>query len=177
MHISHPNLSHSTPPSELALPGLLFHDVTPTKDYIHDFIFPWVHYIPVSSDLRDLKRKFDWAESHPAEAKKIANESTKLIEYLTSQEGFRNMFTREMVEPLKRVIEAYQPVSTLPTQSNDWREVAKQIEGADVLVPIVKCDGKSVHNCKRSGSKKQMRNVFIHHASNWSKWFIPSGAT
>ena len=67
---------------------------------------PWVHYIPVASDLRDLKAKFDWAESHPEEAKNIADRGTELIKYLTSEEGFKQMFDEDVMEPLRWVIEA-----------------------------------------------------------------------
>lgn len=42
---------------KLAMPGLLFHHVSPTKDYIHDRLKPWKHYIPVRPDLKDLKAK------------------------------------------------------------------------------------------------------------------------
>ena len=31
-----------------SLPGLLFHHVTPTKDFIHDYLIPWVHYVPIA---------------------------------------------------------------------------------------------------------------------------------
>ena len=147
--------------------------MTPTVDYFHDLLLPWTHYIPVSSDLRDLKRKFQWAESHPVEAKKIADRSSKLIKYLTSEEGFQDLFQQDMVEPLKRVIEAYQPVSTLPphkkaVQSNDWREVVKQIDPGAELVSIVSCGGNYMHDCKRLQSKQQLRNMYSRHSKDLS---------
>ena len=49
------------------------------------FAKDWQH---LSKD--DLKEKFEWAESHPDEAKKIANEATKLMRYLTSEEAERH---------------------------------------------------------------------------------------
>lgn len=51
----------------MALPGLLFHHMTPTKVWFHDLMIPWVHFVPVSLDLSDLRQKFIWAESHPEE--------------------------------------------------------------------------------------------------------------
>lgn len=33
---------------KLAFPGLLFHHVTSAKDYFHDDLIPWVHYVPVN---------------------------------------------------------------------------------------------------------------------------------
>ncbi|KAL7531974.1 hypothetical protein ACHAXR_004343 [Thalassiosira sp. AJA248-18] len=147
---------------KLAMPGLLFHHMTPTKDYIHNWIKPWVHFIPVSSDLRDLKRKFDWAESHPEQSQKIAKESTMLMRYLTSPEGFEQMFKADMVEPLRRVIEAYQPVSTMHSSTSwrTWREALRNIEGGDALFSATKCSGNLMWGCKGLGKmwlKKKMR--------------------
>jgi hypothetical protein len=78
---------------KLAMPGLLFHHMTPTKDYFHDLLVPWRHYIPVSEDLSDLKSKYDWAESHPNEAKRIADASTQFMRELGTVEGFGRMKT------------------------------------------------------------------------------------
>ena len=33
---------------KLGLPGLLFHHETSAKDYFHDELLPWVHYVPLS---------------------------------------------------------------------------------------------------------------------------------
>jgi hypothetical protein len=33
---------------KLGMPGLLFHHETSAKDYFHDEIIPWVHYVPVN---------------------------------------------------------------------------------------------------------------------------------
>ncbi len=33
---------------------------------------PFVHYIPVKEDLSDLEEKYQWAQSHPKECQKIA---------------------------------------------------------------------------------------------------------
>jgi len=127
---------------KLAMPGLLFHHETPTKDYIHDFMKPWVHYVPVAPDLRDLKEKFDWAESHPQAAKKIANQGSDLMRSLGTVEGFGEMFDVIFKEQLQRVIDAYQPVSTTQPGSS-WRELLENYDrGAR---PIMACGGKSAY--------------------------------
>mmetsp|Transcript_29643 Transcript_29643/g.61807 ORF Transcript_29643/g.61807 Transcript_29643/m.61807 type:complete len:178 (+) Transcript_29643:2-535(+) len=130
---------------KLAMPGLLFHHVTPTKDYIHDRMRPWTHYIPVRADLRDLKRKFNWAESHPEMAAKIAQQGTKLVRKLGTPEGFEQMFKEEFEEPLRKMIEAYQPSGRY-----NWRRVIKEVEG-DLLKPIMACTGVGIHehSCPR----------------------------
>ena len=136
---------------KLALPGLLFHHVTPTKDYFHDYMREWVHYIPVSSDLRDLKRKYDWAESHPVESRRIADAGTNLARYLISPEGMEEVYNRDIVEPLRRVIEAYQPLSVMHGRVpwRNWREAIRQIEGADdVLMPVFECESHQPQTCQ-----------------------------
>jgi hypothetical protein len=45
--------------------------------WFHKALSPWVHYIPVESNISDIFEKLDWAKTHDAEAKKIADNSTK----------------------------------------------------------------------------------------------------
>ena len=143
---------------KLAMPGLLFHHVTPTKDYIHDHLKAWKHYIPVSADLKDLKQKFDWVEAHPQEAKRIANASTEFMKELGTPQGFEKIYEQDFVEPLRRVIEAYQPVSTAHFQSSQadrlhssdrtsklnsksWRNVLEALDTEDQFKPVMECTG------------------------------------
>eukprot|EP00957_Ditylum_brightwellii_P118707 9054058-Ditylum_brightwellii.AAC.1 len=41
--------------SKMAMPGVLFHHETLTRDWFYDEVKPWVHYIPVKMDLSDLR--------------------------------------------------------------------------------------------------------------------------
>ena len=150
---------------KLALPGLLFHHMTPTKDYIHDYMRPWVHFIPVSSDLHDLKRKYDWAESNPVESKKIAEAGTNLARYLTSREGLEDIFNRDVAEPLRRIIEAYQPISIVHPHGRaswrNWREAIRQIEDYDdVLVPIYECESWTPRACQPLPGRNWWQTTF-----------------
>mmetsp|Transcript_7678 Transcript_7678/g.10016 ORF Transcript_7678/g.10016 Transcript_7678/m.10016 type:complete len:176 (+) Transcript_7678:1-528(+) len=124
---------------KLAMPGLLFHHETMTKDYIHDRIKPWKHYIPVREDLKDLKEKFDWAESHPEDAKKIADAATEFMRHLATEEGFGQMFEESFVEPLRRVIDAYQPLSTVNPEMTSWKDVVGSLQGK--VLPVYECTG------------------------------------
>jgi len=92
---------------KLAMPGVLFHHVTPTKDWFHDHIQPWVHYIPVRSDLSDLRSKYEWAESNPKEAQRISENGTEFARYFGSQEGFSNLYQEHIVAPLGKIIASY----------------------------------------------------------------------
>ena len=122
---------------KLAMPGLLFHHVTPTKDYIHDHMKPWIHYVPVAPDLKDLKEKYEWAESHPKAAKMIADQGTELMRYLKSTEGFGMMYQKSFIEPTQSVLGAYQPVATTHPGLS-WREVLKQLKG-EAFRTVVRC--------------------------------------
>ncbi len=51
---SNPTHSWKGVQSKLALPGVLFHHETPTYDWFHEDLIPWVTYIPVSMDLEDV---------------------------------------------------------------------------------------------------------------------------
>lgn len=113
---------------KLMMPGLLFHHLTPTKDYIHDRMKPWIHYVPVAADLRDLKEKYDWAEEHPQAAKSIAENGSELMSHLLSPEGMDEMYEQFIVEPMRSVIEAYQPVS-VAHPGLSWKQVLKNLEG------------------------------------------------
>ena len=118
---------------KVAMPGLLFHHVSPTKDYIHDYLVPWVHYIPVAGDLRDLREKYDWAEHHPHAAKLIAEQGTEFVRHLATPEGFHEMYQKSFVEPVRRIIETYEPVP-----SSLWSEV---LQGGSSLKQVMQCTG------------------------------------
>ncbi|KAL3827157.1 hypothetical protein ACHAXA_006712 [Cyclostephanos tholiformis] len=95
---------------KLAMPGLLFHHVTPTKDWFHDLLVPWEHYVPVAADLSDLRRKYEWAESNPIEARRIAENGTRFARWMGSPEGFGRLYEEYLVAPLRNVIMAYRPM-------------------------------------------------------------------
>lgn len=126
---------------KLAMPGLLFHHVTPTKDYIHDRLVEWKHYVPVSADLKDLKNKFEWAESHPREAKRISDAGTEFMRDLGKPEGFGRMFQEEFVDPLRQVIEAYRPVRSVHPEMEGWKELLQSMGDDARILPVMECSG------------------------------------
>ncbi|KAL7464741.1 hypothetical protein ACHAXS_005081 [Conticribra weissflogii] len=140
-----------TASKDLAMPGLLFHHVTPTKDYIHDRLKPWSHYVPVRADLRDLKKKFEWAESHPKVAARIARQATRLAREIGTPEGFAQLFREDLEEPLRRMIEAYRP-----SGDRHWRRIMEEVDG-DLWKPIMMCTGGGIYGerCPRLESTAQ----------------------
>ena len=121
---------------KLKMPGLLFHHQTVTKDYIHDDLQPWVHYVPVNSELSDVMEKLEWAESHQEEAKQIAENASRLMAYLSSPEGFKELFEKHVLNPLVKVIEAYQPLGL--TNELAWNEAFVKL-GGDQFTPLLEC--------------------------------------
>ena len=57
--------THTGTISKLSMPGVLLHHETATVDSYHHSLIPWVHYVPVSSDLSDLRERVRWIEEHP----------------------------------------------------------------------------------------------------------------
>ena len=122
---------------KLALPGLLFHHVTPTKDYIHDKLQPYVHYIPIREDLSDLKEKYLWAEANPVEAKRISKQATEFVRRLGTLKGMQEMFNEFFERPLHQALDAYQPLE----EDQDWSAV---VEDSTDLRPVIQCGGYGV---------------------------------
>lgn len=63
--------------------SLVFKVELPWADWWHDTLHPWRDYIPVREDLSDLHKNFLWAEAHPADAQRIA-ENGALVAAKTS---------------------------------------------------------------------------------------------
>ncbi|KAL7431470.1 hypothetical protein ACHAXM_002669 [Skeletonema potamos] len=150
---------------KLAMPGLLFHHLTPTKDYFHDLIQPWVHYVPVRSDLDDLLEQLEWAESNPEEAKRISENATRFVKELGTLDGFAKLFESNMIKPLQGVIEAYDTSSSSSSgrPGEDSNNVVNDEEVWNALVqrsaiwPFIECTKRS--SCQRLGKAAWGRNA------------------
>jgi len=95
--------------SKLAMPGVLFHHETLTRDWFYDEIKPWVHYIPVKMDLSDLREKFEWAESHPDKAKAISEAASIFFKKMNSKEYMEELYFKYFAHYLGDMVNAYQP--------------------------------------------------------------------
>jgi hypothetical protein len=102
--------------TKLRMPGVLFHHETQTKDWFYDLMQPFVHYIPVDVDLKDLRAQYDWAEANPEKTKGIAENATKFAEYLLSSEYMESIYQELFVNYFGELIEAYQH------QNRSWTE-------------------------------------------------------
>jgi hypothetical protein len=131
---------------KLAMPGLLFHHETPTKDFINDFMRPWVHYVPIAPDLRDLREKFEWAESHPRAAKAIANRGSELMRWMGTDEGFERVFDTVFRDQVRRTMDAYKPLRETHPEGKSWKKVLEEYHGT---APYYTCTGNGERDsCK-----------------------------
>ena len=60
------------------------------RQWYYDRLEPWVHYVPVAADMRDLGEKLDWARRHDQEAEEIARNGQRLARSMTLESETRH---------------------------------------------------------------------------------------
>ncbi len=53
--------------------SLIFKPSSPNTQWYHKGLQPWVHYVPVKENLKDLTQKIQWAQAHDKEAEIMAH--------------------------------------------------------------------------------------------------------
>ena len=96
--------------------------------------------MPIAPDLSDLEDKYIWAENNPELAQKISMQAVELTKQVGSSDGFARMYREDFVEPLRRIIDAYRPVSDTDP-SKTWIDILKS-EGQGIA-PALTCQGYS----------------------------------
>jgi len=126
--------------TKLKMPGLLFHHSTPFVDWFYeDYLQDRVNCLFVNWDLSNLKEQYDWAESHPEEAKRIAEQGTKLATYLFSSAYMSKLYDNLFVNYLKEVVNAYKEDETM--ENSNWESMKSQYEqNGFQLTQITTCD-------------------------------------
>lgn len=114
------------------------------------------YQLPISPDLSDLKEKYDWAESNPDQAKKIADQGTDFMRYLGTPEGFGQLIEEEFTEPLRKIIEAYQSVLTTHP-GNTWLDIIEGEPGHSDFVRVHQCKGLA----RDDGSCESVRDGLV----------------
>lgn len=141
---------------KLALPGVLFHHVTPTEDWFHRHLEPWVHYIPVATDLSDLREKYEWAEANPAEAQRIAEAGTEFAKWIGAPEGFAALYQEHIVEPLGNIILAHQGPRKKYQGKKTLDILLKESKFANQFGVVARCGGWPAESSQcRWTSKKE----------------------
>jgi hypothetical protein len=124
--------------AKLLAPGVLFHHETPTKDFFYDDMKPWVHYLPVKTDLSDLHQMFEWAERNPEGTRLIAEEGTRFAENLISRKYIAKMYRELFGTYMGKVVRSYRPK---PQQTLD-SILHEYVDAGMIIHPLSKCDEK-----------------------------------
>jgi hypothetical protein len=110
---------------KLAMPGLLFHHETPAKDWYYDSLQAWHHYVPIRTDLSDLKKRYRWAEANQEEARAIAERGTAFAKSFFSYHNLQKVYERYFGESgvLSNIVDAYenQENATLESILNEYQ--------------------------------------------------------
>lgn len=72
---------------EMAMGSVILLVHSDYKLWFQDKMIPWVHYIPVNSDLSDLLERVQWCVDNDNEAKKIAKNSRQFYDDYLSMKG------------------------------------------------------------------------------------------
>jgi hypothetical protein len=131
--------------SKLAMPGLLFHHETLTKDLFYSEIQPWIHYVPVDTDLSNLYERFRWAESHPQEAQKIAQQGQEYARLQLSADYLSKMYDEVYVQQVQSIVHAYRPTAVRKGNTeSSLQSIIQEYASKGVFARhIATCDTKS----------------------------------
>ena len=66
------NVASSRLASELFVGSTILKQDSFSSEYFYPLLRPWVHYVPVATNLRDVPAKLQWAKEHPRKAEAIA---------------------------------------------------------------------------------------------------------
>jgi len=91
---------------KLSMPGVLLHHETSMKDSCFDQLVPWVHYIPVREDLRDLQQRVRWLQEHDAIAKRVSANADDWVRQFRTLRNLLEHNYRKLAKPLSRVLRA-----------------------------------------------------------------------
>ena len=73
---------------ELSMGSVIFYVESEYSLWFTKYLEPWVHYVPVASDLSDLLEKIEWAISHDSECEKIAANSLEFYNKYLQRDGY-----------------------------------------------------------------------------------------
>ena len=78
-HILHVdgNVASSRLASEMHVGSTIFKQDSFSSEYFYPLLRPYVHYVPVATNLADVPEKLRWAKEHPRRAEAIAAEGRR----------------------------------------------------------------------------------------------------
>lgn len=75
-----------------------------TQQWFYDELIPWVHYVPIRTDLLDLPWVLEWLPAHDAGCRQIVQRANQLVDSLTYERA-----GRESAELLTGILECQRP--------------------------------------------------------------------
>jgi len=92
--------------------SLVFKVESNARDWWHEFLRPWVHYVPVKEDLSDLHEKYLWAQSNAQGAQIIAQAGEDIC-LETSRPNFVRDYLRKVMQSLPPASVRYKKEASL----------------------------------------------------------------
>jgi hypothetical protein len=59
--------------------SVVLKQMTNNETFASDQFIPWVHFVPMNEDVKDIIEKIHWIKNHDAEAKQMAEAANSLM--------------------------------------------------------------------------------------------------
>lgn len=104
---------------------LVFLPQSEWKLWLHAYILPWKHYVPVSSDLSDLEEKIMWARKNDDTVVNIIKRAHNILTHISSKEFLINKVALNIVSHSKLYTQCYNNIIRTDEKESIW--VAQRI--------------------------------------------------
>lgn len=117
--------------------------------WYHQFLQPWVHYVPVTSDLSDLYEKIKWCKTHDEECQTIAQNALEFYGKYLSKEGIFD-YLQNLLVKLKEANGIYYYSTTKPQEViseletnffNDRKKFSEEFQNPSEILYKNRCYG------------------------------------
>jgi hypothetical protein len=97
-------------------------------------MIPWKHYIPIDSDVHDLRSKWEMAQSNPEQIRHISEKASELARYLLSEPYMERVYQDLFINYLDKLVRGYIPDGFWVTAKASYEENGYE------LLSIATCD-------------------------------------
>jgi len=156
------------------------------KIWYHEFLKPYVHFVPVKTDLSDLLDKVRWCKEHDEKCKKIADNALVFYKKYLCKDGILD-YLQKILCDLKKVnrVYMYNVTSVLNLQLENERKILEEEKlflDTTVTGPtqeifrnkntVITLCGKNV--VRKSNGKNLVHEAFVSLETNKLRKFIPN---
>lgn len=144
--------------------SLVFRVDSPMADFYDAELHPWVHYVPVASDLSDLAERYLWAQNNQAQAREIAATGAVYARDMSAEK----MWASYASLPLGEARKAYRVAGTAPAAlvSDEYRQLTRELvpvftydasedTGDRAHTGVLLPDGEQVTNMRQTKEKER----------------------